>query len=110
MDDLISKRTAIVALDNRMSSLENVDMQIAMGFAKGIIHALPSVTSELKWIPVSKRLPESNGYYLVTEKDGRICIYVFRKEGNSEEYWKRYVVAWMPLPAPYEPQESEDKE
>ena len=45
MGDLISKRAAIVALDNKMSSsLENVDMQIAMGFAKGIIHDLPSVT------------------------------------------------------------------
>ena len=44
MGDLISRQAAIVALDNRMSSLENVDMQIAMGFAKGIIHDLPSVT------------------------------------------------------------------
>lgn len=61
MGDLISKRAAIVALDNKMSSsLENVDMQIAMGFAKGIIHDLPSVTPAEKtgrWIKI------------VTEKD-----------------------------------------
>lgn len=54
-----------------------------------------------RWVPVSERLPESNGYYLVTEKSGRVCTYVFHKEGNSEEYWKRCTVAWMLLPQPY---------
>lgn len=43
-EDAVSRQSAIVALDDRMSSLENVDMQIAMGFAKGIIHELPPVT------------------------------------------------------------------
>ena len=47
-EDVVSRQAAIVALDNRMSSLENVDMQIAMGFAKGIIHELPSVTPQPK--------------------------------------------------------------
>lgn len=56
---------------------------------------------EQKWISVGERLPESDGHYLVTEKSGRVCIYVFHKEGNSEEYWKRCVVAWMPLPKGY---------
>lgn len=46
--DCISREAAIVALDDRMSSLENVDMQIAMGFAKGIIHELPPVTAQPK--------------------------------------------------------------
>ena len=54
-----------------------------------------------EWIPVSERLPENNGHYLVTEKRGRVCSYVFRKEGNSEEYWRRCAVAWMSLPDPY---------
>ena len=46
MDDLISRQVAIATLDDRMSSLDNVDMQIAMGFAKGIIHELPSVNPQ----------------------------------------------------------------
>ena len=46
MSDLISRQAAIVALDNRMSSCDNVDMQIAMGFAKGIINDLSSVSAE----------------------------------------------------------------
>ena len=55
-EDCISRQAAIVALDDRMSSLENVDMQIAMGFAKGIIHELPPVAPWPKmgrWIGVN---------------------------------------------------------
>lgn len=55
-EDCVSRQVAIVALDDRMSSLENVDMQIAMGFAKGIINELPSVTPAKKvghWIDCS---------------------------------------------------------
>lgn len=44
----ISRQAAIIALDDRMSSLDNVDMQIAMGFAKGIIYDLPPVTPQPK--------------------------------------------------------------
>ena len=54
-----------------------------------------------KWIPVSERLPKSDGNYIVTENNGRVGIYVFHTGGNSEEYWKRCAVAWMPLPNPY---------
>lgn len=63
-DDAISRQAAIVALDNRMSSLEKVDMQIAMGFAKGIIHELPSVTPAEKvgrWKPYDGSWYECSG-------------------------------------------------
>lgn len=65
-----------------------------------------------RWIPVTERLPEEEGYYLVTVFDdwrhiSEICI----------EYWlgKRQdwstaleVIAWMPsLPKPYEGSEEE---
>ena len=66
------------------------------------IAALPAVTpQEPRWIPVSEKLPEKDGCYLVTEKSGRVCTYVFHKEGNSEEYWTRCTTAWMPLPLPW---------
>lgn len=57
-----------------------------------------------RWIPVSERLPESDGCYLVTEKSNRVCTYVFREDGNSEEYWKRCIKAWISLPEPYKPE------
>ncbi len=83
------------------------------------------------WIPVSERLPE-DGTYLVTVEgiDGepRIDIRSFANDLNKvDEFdfpkhkcgWYDYdseygfwedtrVTAWMPLPKPYEPQESEE--
>ena len=66
-----------------------------------------NVETSQGWIPVSERLPENNGYYRVTEKSGRVCIYVFHKEGNSEEYWKRCIIAWMPLSEAYKEKSEE---
>lgn len=111
-EDVVSRQAVI-------NAIENDCMRGGLGscFAcyndaqafRGEIEKLPSVTQKSgKWIPVSERLPKSDGYYIVTENSGRVCTYVFHKEGNSEEYWKRCAIAWMPLPEPYEPQESEE--
>jgi len=75
-----------------------------------------------RWIPVSERLPEEDGQYLITVKykpeagyediyaehgewrDGRWDMFCFGHCGEVED-----IVAWMPLPEPYKA-ESEDKE
>lgn len=62
--------------------------------------------SPIKWIPVSKKLPDIHNYskpYLVTTKDGKIRIEMFY-ETNGKSWWSiadDYVVAWQPLPQPY---------
>lgn len=88
-----------------------------------------------KWIPVSERLPEEIGEYLVTQK-ASFSDYIYRSIvgyalnlHDVDEYdfadkkragWYEYdrecgyyeidgVIAWMPLPDPYKV-ESEDKE
>lgn len=66
--DAISRLAAIVALDDRMSSLENVDMQIAMGFAKGIIHELPPVAP---WPKMWHWIDEKDGYGTICSKCGK---------------------------------------
>ena len=88
-----------------------------------------------EWIPVSERLPEKRGDYLVTQK-ATFTDYVYISVAgyalnlhDVDEYdfadkkrpgWYEYdsewgyhelddVLAWMPLPEPYKT-ESEDKE
>lgn len=66
------------------------------------------------WIPVSERLPEESGRYLISVLDGvgrRTTVAPYQPRYKAwtmtgrMAYWK--VIAWMPLPEPYEPQESE---
>lgn len=61
-----------------------------------------SIEQEPRWIPVSERLPEEDGGYLVAVKRGYVTTALW--VGNVEN-WKK-VTAWMPLPKPYK----EDKE
>lgn len=56
------------------------------------------------WIPVSERLPEKDGYYLVSEDDGNIEVEWYDNTG-----WGYCgVIAWMFLPTPYR-KESNDE-
>jgi len=62
-----------------------------------------------KWIPCSERLPKESRKYLVTVFDGtgkRTTSAPYHRRSKSwtltgrMAYWK--VVAWMPLPEPYQ--------
>lgn len=71
------------------------------------------------WIPVSERLPKADEYvgdvakyYLVQNEYGDMLVARY----THSQYWEQMyqhkpyadeIVAWMPLPIPYEPQESE---
>lgn len=55
------------------------------------------------WIPCSERLPEEAGLYLVSMH--RLGYPQRGIDGFVREKWERYgnnVIAWMPLPKPYE--------
>lgn len=70
----------------------------------------------LRWIPVSERLPEAGIRYQVTFESGEVGYADFRNkiffyDGSAKDnVWEidRYyeddgeVIAWMPLPEPYE--------
>ncbi len=78
------------------------------------------------WIPVSERLPEDSGEFLVSVindlvfqynenyKTVRVARFAHKKDyGIKESEWRELrtydtVTAWMPLPKPYKPQESEE--
>ena len=50
-----------------------------------------------RWIPVTERLPENGNRVLVCFINGHIDIIEFSEVGE-----KRHILAWMPLPDPYE--------
>lgn len=50
------------------------------------------------WTPCSERLPEKNGDYLITGRQGAVNK---RKYEDGRWYGNWAVIAWMPLPEPY---------
>jgi hypothetical protein len=66
-----------------------------------------------EWIPVSERLPEENGVYLVTleyvddseivnEIDMAWFMYSEKDDSNNGFHKAYPIMAWQPLPEPYE--------
>lgn len=94
---------------------------------------LKHLREQPRWIPCSERLPDKEGTYLLWGKladdEDCYCFIGNYDEGceqfgdwqeqfdahtlgclGSEFYEYECVLAWQPLPKPYEPKESEDKE
>lgn len=76
----------------------------------GILKEIPSAHPEQRWIPVSERLPEEYGNYLITTDDDNVYIGTTKAnlngwsgcDANGFFWWGEKVVAWMPLPEPYQ--------
>ena len=72
------------------------------------IKELPSAQPEPPWIPVSERLPEKDGKYMVTIHGYGWNGKTFTSVSVAECIGKRWVgnngvIAWMPLPKIYKP-------
>ena len=57
------------------------------------------VNPKFQWVPVTERLPEKPGKYLVTVRNGNVYAGTFDKISNR---FQCAATAWMPLPEPYE--------
>lgn len=85
-----------------------------------MISTLPSAQPEPKWIPCSERLPKDEiAYYLVTLVNHGLLTYgdidiarwdYDRRKGKESWHWckEREVIAWMPLPEPYQEERREE--
>lgn len=74
---------------------------------------LPPVQPVSKWIPVTEKLPKADETVLVNLVPFPNCIkQIAISSMFNNKTWKikATVDAWMPLPEPYEPQESEEYE
>jgi hypothetical protein len=117
--DCISRAEALNCL--KATELKKFDWIID---AREKISNLPSVTPQPRWIPISERLPEDSQFVLMTIRrigehyNHEPFISVGYISWNQTAWWCAHdgdckshdviVDAWMPLPKPYEPQESEE--
>ena len=95
-DDMVSRKAV-------MDELVKEYNRKAVGKGLALAWIEKAVNTPDGWIPVSERLPEQSGKYLVTVSNGNVYA------GTFSAYEKRFscaAVAWMPLPEPYEEDEA----
>lgn len=111
-EDAISRTEVIKSIDER----EDMNGKVDAESVRTDIVLLPPVTPQPKWIPVSERLPQYGKEVLTCSNGGFIEI---QSREGTYGYWENQhgdwsvadeVIAWMPLPKPYEPKERSDKE
>lgn len=63
-----------------------------------------NLTSSDGWIPVSERLPETDGKYIVCTTKGSVYCTKYHSRGKIfVTDMNTHIEAWQPLPAPYKP-------
>ena len=104
-DEMITKRQAIDALDKRFDNIPREQTAEILMLRKDL-RELPNVWhGRQQWIPVSERLPEEDGFYLVTVNyGGAACVHesYFMQCNSRGVHWDYSdVTAWMPMPEHY---------
>lgn len=123
MNDSINRQAAIETAENVAYAVdEHGSAEGWLAMLVNSLEILPSAQPENDWIPISERLPEANGRYLVT-RGLNACgslwnrIYIANYSdlmgiksvrgwwrgnvGKSDFERLNDVLAWMPLPEPY---------
>lgn len=88
-------------------------MTAVMQSIKTIVNSLQTVDAEPHWIPCSERLPEDDRSKVVTLANGNAEVGYY----SNGDWWcvgdkftleNPTVIAWMPLPKPYEVEDERD--
>ena len=78
-------------------------------FAHEWVDRQPTIGTEPQWIPVSERLPETYGEYIVTRKtEYGIKTKTSLYYENGIWWPPEEVIAWMDLPEPYKDPNNDD--
>ena len=58
-----------------------------------------------EWIPCSERLPETHNNLLICQSDGYVNVgyYSLGEFKDMDSILYKNVIAWQPLPSPYQP-------
>lgn len=106
--DLISRRTLLdYLLTENQICVGSTGHELTMNMITSFINNQPTVSND-GWIPCSERLPEEYGEYLVCNKYEVYGLGFPKKDNYGNVYVETdseiitEVVAWMPLPEPYE--------
>lgn len=103
-DEMITKRQAIDALDKRFDNIP-MEQTAEILMLRKDLREMPAVQNGQNWIPVSERLPEEDGFYLVTVNyGGAACVHesYFMQCNSRGVHWDYSdVTAWMPMPEHY---------
>ncbi|WP_410317523.1 DUF551 domain-containing protein [Klebsiella pneumoniae] len=67
---------------------------------EGTIQALNSPVIPDRWIPVSERVPESNGVYFGWDGKRVLEVNCFFGGFSANQFIHGEITHWMPLPAP----------
>ena len=106
-EDCISREAVIDVLTKHR--VHFVDMVAITSDLKDLPSVQP-MRPKGEWTLSSKKMPEESGYYLVSG-GGKVWICKMFDSGYLKGWCNDarnpVVEAWMPLPTPYEPQESE---
>lgn len=101
-----------------------VPFNAGVAFALTMVEYAPTIDAVPRWIPCEERLPEEEGWYLVTIQNDKtekrrtendlfaigiaeahkLTPYKFCKDGHRQT-----VIAWMPLPEPYKGERKDDE-
>lgn len=98
---------------NNQRAIYRLTRHLEWGWSKKTVDAIEMgihALKETQWIPISERLPNENGTYIVNAVESSIVHVTFAKWmprmkkwnfSGSRSYWK--VTAWQPLPHPFQP-------
>ena len=96
-----------------METHNSISKKMIISVCKWLVEIAEKAVSPYRWIPVSERLPEKGGVYLVSVHHTIGAISVFHPEKDTYvddvaimKYYGKFpstVRAWMPLPEAYKP-------